>query len=115
MVEGLARMVTGECAGMRVLDPAYDYYVAAYRALADVARLNVQELWRALWRVRPGQVRERFAATVDAARRQRGAPALDPGQLRRLTGMGDRVFAGDRSRDPADERALTQRWGLVLQ
>ncbi len=104
-----------ERAGMRVLDPAYDYYVAAYRALADAARLNVEDLWRALWHVHPGQVRERFAATVDAARRRGDAPALDAGQLRRLAGMGDRVFAGDRFRDLVDERALTQRWELALQ
>lgn len=111
MVEGLARIVTGEQAGMRVLDPAYDFYVAGFRALAAVAGLDTEELWR----VRPGQVRERFAATVDAVRRRRGARALDAEQLRRLGGMGDRVFAGDRTRDPPDERALAQRWELALR
>jgi hypothetical protein len=115
MVEGLTRIVTGDRAGMRVLDPAYDFYVAAYRALAVVARLDLEELWRALWRARPGQVRERFAETVDAVGRRRGAPALDAGQLRRLGRMGDRVFAGDRFRDPPDERGLIQRWEAALR
>jgi hypothetical protein len=50
MVEGLARIVTGERAGIRVPDPAYDYYVAAYRALAAAAGLGTEELWRAVAR-----------------------------------------------------------------
>jgi hypothetical protein len=115
MVEGLARLVTGAGAGLRVLDPSYDFYVASYRALAFVAALDVEELLRALWQARPGQVRVRFAVAVDNLRQRRGVPALDAERLRRLGGMGDRVFAGDRSRDPPDERALVQRWELVLR
>jgi hypothetical protein len=48
MVEGLARSVTGTAAGITVADPSYVYYVEAYRALARVAGIDAERLWRAL-------------------------------------------------------------------
>lgn len=115
MVEGLARCVTSERAGMRVLDPSYSFYVASYRALAAVAGLDVEALWRALWRVRPGEVRAWFTASVNAARQQLGAATLSAEQHRRLGGIGDRVFAGSRSDDRPDERALVRSWEVAFR
>lgn len=68
--------MTGTAAGITVADPSYGYYVEAYRALARVAGIDAERLWRALWLVRPGDVRERFAAAVDAMRLAAGMPSL---------------------------------------
>jgi hypothetical protein len=69
MVEGLARFVTRDMAGMEVGDVSYDYYVAAYRALSIVVGAEPQALWRTLWTRRAGEARAAFVDAVDEFRR----------------------------------------------
>src|SRR5437867_516288 len=51
---------------------SYESYVVSYRVLARAAGVDVESLWRALWSVRPGEVRAGFADSVDAVRRPQG-------------------------------------------
>jgi hypothetical protein len=109
MVEGLARTIA-TAAGLLVTDPSYGYYVEAYRALSSAGGFEAEHLWRALWRVPPGNVREHFAAVVNAVHRECGNPARmapRPSQLRKV---GDRVFAWGNAGNRADPPLLTRYW-----
>lgn len=114
MVEGLARLVTRTKAGMHSSALSYDYFVAAYRALATAVGADVEALWRSLWKLRTGDVRAGFTDAVDAARRGSAGQALTPEQRRRLRAVADQLFASTRKDERAAEDAAARLWRLAL-
>lgn len=113
MVEGLARLITREKAGLDPSDTSYAYYVAAYRALARAGDLDVEELWRALWQHPTGMVRGNFVGTIEMLRRSGTGESLTTAQNVRLQGIADLVFGSDRvdfTADEPTEGTLTSLW-----
>jgi hypothetical protein len=63
MVEGLARWMTRDKAGM-VYVSAYASYVRAYETLAETLEIETVTLWRHLWRHPFGEVRAAFPEEI---------------------------------------------------
>jgi hypothetical protein len=108
LAEGLARLLTNECARMTVEDAAYDFFVRAYSTLAQVAGVEIERLLRAVWRCPPGSVRDHFSETVAAAmiERDRTLPLPQAVQLMRVA---DRVF-GERHFGHGPDAAILERF-----
>ena len=118
MVEGLARLVTRDKAGMDPAETSYAYYVAAYRALARAGDLDVGELWMALWQHPTGTIRVKFVNTIDILRRSSSGAPLTAAQQVRLQGIADQVFGSQRvdfSTDGGMESTLTSLWKAACQ
>jgi hypothetical protein len=115
MVEGLARLVTRDLAGMQPLATAYTYYVEAYRSLSQVTGISVERLWRALWQYPRGHVRDAFVDTVDEIIVHAGGPALTGAQHSDLRGWADRFFSRSRFNDVTDPSGMISRWQSVFQ
>lgn len=115
MVEGLARLVTRDLAGMHPLELSYAYYVAAYEGLADAVGVDVEVVWRSLWLYRTGEVRAVFADVVDQLRRQAGRQPLTEAQRTRVLGAGDTLFASTRRLSPPARGAAAALWRVALQ
>jgi hypothetical protein len=115
IAESLARFVTGTKAGMTAERPSYEYYVQAYRALAQVADLGAEELWRRLWQQAPGDVRAHFVSAVDSVRRAHGRPPLNTRQAAQQTLVGDRVFSERHYYDQPNAGVLTRLWESVFK
>jgi hypothetical protein len=116
MVEGLARLVTLENARMTPLASSYDYYVGAYRSLADVLAINLEQFWRALWRSPTGEVQTAFMSVLDALQRERSGRDLIEPQRSRVQALAQQVFRSERSADSrADDLTLTRLWRTALR
>jgi hypothetical protein len=115
LAEGLARVICREKAGMNPIQVSYDYYVAAYRALALAFETSVERLWRELWQHATGAVRAAFVDVVDAAHRRQSGTALRATERSRLAGQADAIFGTDRLRNRPDESVLVQTWRLAFR
>jgi hypothetical protein len=113
LVEGLERLIAGGKAGMILYEEDYTFYLAAYRALATAFDLDLEPLWRALWRYAPGAIRAAFADTVDASQRELGRGALSEVQRRRIEAVADQVFDSRRWNWRPDEAMLVATWRIA--
>jgi hypothetical protein len=117
LVEGLARLVVRDMAGMLISERSYAYYVAAYETLAAAIGVNAAAIWRALWPEPTGGVRAAFAGVVDRVRHQVGIAPLRPVQSARLRAVADRAFATSRRDTPtsaATRDAMLDLWRIAL-
>ena len=115
LVEGLARRITRDKAGMNPLEPSYDYYVQAYRCLARLLGDDVEQLWRELWRFPTGQVRLEFVGVVLGRLRRISGYAMTAIQRSRLQVVADRFFSTSRLWDQPDEGTMIQVWRSVFR
>jgi hypothetical protein len=115
LVEGLARLLTRDGAGMDIPETSYNYYVVGYQTLAAVADVDLEQLWRVLWQQPAGRVRTVFARTVADLRRERRGQALTPNQAARLRSVGDQVFQTQRQNAVPSEPALNAVWRTVFR
>jgi hypothetical protein len=115
LVEGLADLVTRVKAGMRPGASAYTVFVATYRALAAVANIDVELLWRTLWVFPVGQVRASFVDVVDDLRRARSGRVLTAQHRTRLLALADHLFRSRQAGSGADERVLATLWRSVFR
>lgn len=109
LVEGLTRAVLRQV-GIRTLEAQYDYYVAAYGALANVLGCEAEALWRFLWRYPTGGVRTAFTGAVETLLRME----LREASRQRLSGIADTLFGSDRNTGRADETVLIRLWRSAL-
>jgi hypothetical protein len=100
---------------MAVAGLAYEHPVQAYRTLTLAGALDAERLWRLLWLRPPGEVRQHFVPTVDAARREHGLPGLRPVQQARLASVADRVFASDRLAAQPNSAEVMRLWQTVFR
>ena len=116
LVEGLARIVCRDIAGMSVSEDAYAHYVAAHRALSEVLEVPAERLLRDLWEAAPGDVRGAFVDTVDRLWRELQRAPLARGQRQLVRSLGDRMFHTDRRRDPpGDVQIYVRTWRVALR
>jgi hypothetical protein len=115
MVEGLARIVTGEKAGMKPGMVSFDYYVQAYAALARACAIGVEALWRALWQFPAGAVRAEFGDALTRSFRQAHGRALTPTQRAALWSLADQHFDSDRLARVPNDVLLTASWKVALR
>jgi hypothetical protein len=116
IVEGLARVVTRDRAGMSIADAAYDYYVTAYQSLADVLDAPVEHVWRRLWTHPLGGVRAAFVEEAGAVLADSSGQRLTAAQRIRLLGLGDQAFSSGRERAAnPDPVALRAFWGMMFR
>lgn len=115
MVEGLARTVARDKAGMHLLGLSYDWYVVVYQSLATVVGVAPELLWRQLWQSRAGEVRLAFPAVVDTHWSQRTGQPLTAAQLGRIQAMADVLFASARKDDQPERSSLDTRWRIAFQ
>jgi hypothetical protein len=115
MVEGLARSVLRDHAGMSALAGTFEYYVTVYLALGDVLDVAVERLWRSLWQAPAGQVRARFPRVLaDLTGWPDGRP-VDSVTLGRLQAVADRLFDTRRGRWWPDPMELARTWRLAIR
>jgi hypothetical protein len=115
MVEGLARLVLVGKARIPHAGGSYEYYVTAYTTLARILIVDVEILWRELWRHRTGEVREVFAETVDQLRFLAAGVRLSDSDRGRLLAVADTVFGSDRARARPEPSLLEALWRTVLR
>jgi hypothetical protein len=115
LVESLARSILGQQANVTSIGGTFEYPVVAYRALAVTLGIDVDELCRRLWQVRPGEVRAALWGVVSDLCRERNGSELTADQRVKLRGLADAVFQSDRSGTSPDMAQLTRTWRLVLQ
>jgi hypothetical protein len=114
MVEGLARLIVRDRAGLRPLERSYTFYVAAYEAVATVAGVRADTLWRALWLFPAGEVRAAFVDAVDTARREASGRLLTMEQRSRLRAVADRLFATSRRDELPARDVMLALWRIAL-
>lgn len=114
MAEGLARLIVQEKAGMRPSEASYAYFVYAYRTLTGAFGIDVERLWRELWRFPVGRVRESFPDVVSRLAAERTAP-LTSAQQGRLRAVADTLFATSRMNQMPHEGALMAAWRTALR
>jgi hypothetical protein len=114
LVEGLARTVVRDAAGLHPLERSYAYYVAAYETLASALGIDPMLLWRRLWRFPTGRVRAVFASEVENALSAAAKPPLAAGQRRRLAAVADRLFASSRRDYPVSRDAMLAVWRTAI-
>lgn len=105
LVEGLARLVVQDKAGVTTLDLAYEGYVRAYRALARVLGVSAEQVWRDLWQVGLGGVRAAFPSVVTSLRGDETQALLD---------VADQLFATTRLAADVADSQLERIWRSVL-
>jgi hypothetical protein len=115
MVEGLARFVVRDAAGLRPLERSYAYYVAAYETLASLIGVEVTAVWRRLWRFPAGQARQAFVDEIAAALRASSQEPFTADQRRRLAGAADQLFATTRRDYPVARDAMLALWRMALR
>jgi hypothetical protein len=113
LVEGLPRVVE-QRAGIAVGDLPFEFYVAAYRALAEAAGIELERLLRGLWRLAPGDVRAHLSDVVSELRAPTRVP-LTPAGIIRIGATGARVLSSRRSSDPPDSTVLVRLWEAAFR
>jgi hypothetical protein len=113
MVEGLARHILRHHAGTDAFVGTFDYYVAAYTALAQVFDIRVEGLWMRLWQEPPGRVREAFPYVLRDLAGNPGGRAVTDAVLQRVRAVADSVFAATRGGQAANPLELARVWRLV--
>jgi hypothetical protein len=114
MVEGLARLIATELDLHPVL-ATYNYYVVAYRTLAAVIDVPVDELWRSLWKIPTGQVAAGFVVGVEDVLAQFERSPLSPLQRVRLFARARNLFGTHNSVQLPEDAVLVQAWHEVLR
>lgn len=115
LVEGLAQLITTDKAAMRPRVSSYHWYVVAYQRLAVVAGLSVEHLWRALWHLPRGQVRNGFLKTVDQLYVAAHHSALTSAWRAKLGGQADRQFSTERQNATPNAQTLDLVWRAVFR
>ncbi|MFN3652216.1 MAG: hypothetical protein ACK47B_21775 [Armatimonadota bacterium] len=109
VVEGLARIITREKAGMLPSYGAYGHYVRSYELLAEQIGTGLETLLRELWKARPGEVRMQLLGAVDRLRQEKGAQPLTPEQRQNIQAVADELFARP-SFEPVRGREIRKQW-----
>ncbi len=113
LAEGLARSLSQEL-GLQPVLGSFNYYVAAYRALAVALEIPAEALWRRLWRYPAGTVATAFMREVEGMLARHGHSPLVPLQRVRLFARARSVFSTTNSVQSVDEDRLLQGWREVL-
>ena len=114
LAEGLARLITVNELGLQPIIAGHQYYVAAYRVLATVLRVDIAALWRALWRIPAGELRTAIMPSIERILDEDGR-ALPSGQRRvRLTALCDLQFASARAAHQPDKRAMIMTLSSIV-
>lgn len=122
LAEGLVLALTAR-AGIAAVQPSFQPYVAAYRALAAALGLDAFDVGRRLWAAPPGEVRVRLSTPSSprgrrpavpggrgATRGRRGDP--DPA---RVAQVAEQMFASRvKPTDARDPGVLAWRWAIGL-
>lgn len=87
----------------------FEYYVTAYRVLARTLGVEVEDLWRRLWRQAPGTLRAGLVEIVT------DVLAIDHRQQVRFAALADVVFASQRTARDPDEAGLDALWTHIRQ
>lgn len=115
LAEGVALLVTCSKAG---LSPApnrtYASYVRAGELLAGSLRFSPEALYRTLWRLAPGEIREGFPNALNTALRTRKRPLLTEIQVMRLRDAADELFSSCHSGEAASDAAIIELWQRAL-
>jgi hypothetical protein len=114
MVEGLTLVLTVDELGLQPMISTYRFYVAAYRSLATVLEIDIEQFWRAIWSVPAGDVRTMFMPIVGRILREQRSQQLESAQLARLAGFAARYFGTDRMRESPDEHAMMSTWRRAI-
>jgi len=110
LVEGLARWMTRDKAGMAFVS-TYASYVRAYEVLADVLGIETVALWRRLWRYPFGQVRSAFPEEIGPIWYTHTKRQIMPG---RLQGVADRLFSQQERMPPYSDADMIILWKEAL-
>lgn len=113
MVEGLARIIANALMLQPVL-ASYNYYVAAYDALAIVLNVPVEGLWRRLAAYPAGEVASGFITSVEDMIARHHRSPLTPFQRVRLIVRARNVFGSPNGVQLPDEDILLRGWREVL-
>ncbi len=114
LAEGLARLILQAKAGVKIFGGGFEYYVVAYRGLAEALGVGVEQLWRELWRYPTGQVRAGFSDVVRRLYETRAGQQLTPVRRRRLQVLADSQFQTARAGHDADASQIAELWKAVL-
>jgi len=115
MVEGLARWITKEQAGMDPIIGSYGYFVRSYEILAELLEADRVALYRAAWNLQTGTVRAQFADIVETFYQAQTGQPLGTARRQRLRQAADQLFRSGRSGWPEDDDAIRQTWETALQ
>jgi len=110
LVEGLARWIVRDKAGMAYLE-AYPFYVWAYETLAAVLEMDVLDLWRNLWRYPFGEIRGAFPGEVYQLWYNRTGHRISEAKLR---GLADRFFASRQRPHTISDEDMRAMWREAL-
>lgn len=110
LVEGLARWITRDKAGM-VYVSAYASYVRAYEVLAEALGVEMVALWRRLWRYPFGQVRSAFPEEIGRIWYTRTGWRI---MEERLQGVADRLFSLPERMPPYSDTDMITLWREAL-
>jgi hypothetical protein len=115
MVEGLAHLLAVDGLGLRSTVSTHRFYVTAYRSLAEVLRIDVERLWRALWGLPAGDLQPKFLPMVGRILREQRQQQLGSAQLARLAVLGARYFGTDRMHESPDEQVMMSMWRRTIE
>lgn len=115
MAEGLAQIVTHDRAGMEIRESSYHYFVVAYRALAAAMELDVERLWRRVWRLPRGRLRAGFVGALAELCRDTAGTTLTPAQRGRLQAQADRQFATQNATRQPNESVIAAQWRMAFR
>lgn len=118
MVEGLARIITKNKAGMDPATPSYNFYAHAYAALAAELGVSHEELLKELWRYRPGLIRETFVGEIGILYERKRLEPLTDAQRSQLQTAADRLFRKQNVMRELDDRAraeIAATWKKALK
>ncbi len=113
LAEGLARIVANEL-GLQPVLASFNFYVAAYQALAHVLDIPVEMLWRHLWRHPAGQIATNFVTGVDDVMAGCGQRPLSSRQRIRLFARARSLFSTANNVQSPEDDMLLQAWREVL-
>lgn len=114
LAEGLTRLVAVEWIGLQPVLAGHQYYVVAYRVLAAVLKLDVEALWRALWRIPAGDVRAAFMPAIERILQEDGRASLSELRRVRIAALCDLHFSGARSAHQPDKSMLITTFRSIV-
>jgi hypothetical protein len=114
LVEGLTRFLVVESLTLRPVIASYHFYVAAYRTLADVLDIEVEQLWRTMWVYPAGDASAMLLPVGERILIKDGRAPLTPTQRARFVGLAVRHFSTDRTNDRPNEAVLETAWRSVI-
>ena len=115
LVEGLARYLLQERAGITDIGGSVEYFVVAYRTLAETIGVEPHALWGTLWHVPAGRVRAALPTVVRELAPQPGRREPVPRQLAHVQAIADTVFGPGRQHYIPDPAELSRLWRVALR